>query len=99
MKILVEKNQELLLLIGIQGNYPNPFNTLTTIEFDLYSWGFADLIIYNIMGQKVATLVDGQQDAGYHNVIWNSTNLASGVYLYQLQAESHTLTKKLVLLK
>jgi len=83
----------------LEQNYPNPFNARTTLRYAIPSSGQVRLTIYNIMGQKVATLVDGHQDAGYHSVTWNSTNLASGVYIYHLQADGHTLTKKMVLLK
>jgi len=80
-------------------NYPNPFNAATVIEYSLPQAGRISLIVYNIIGQKVATLVDGYQDAGYHSVNWNAASLASGVYIYQLQVSSHTLTQKMVLLR
>jgi hypothetical protein len=83
----------------LEQNYPNPFNATTTLRYAVPSSGLVRLTIYNIIGQKVATLVDRHQDAGYHSVTWNGTNLASGVYIYQLQANGHTLTQKLVLLK
>jgi parallel beta-helix repeat protein len=83
----------------LEQNYPNPFNATTTLRYAIPSSGQVRLTIYNIMGQKVATLVNERQDEGYHSVLWNSANLASGVYIYQLQAEGHTLTKKMVLLK
>jgi hypothetical protein len=80
-------------------NYPNPFNATTTFRYAIPTSGFVRLAICNIMGQKVATLVEGRLDAGYHAVVWESVDLASGLYFCRLQAEGHTLAKKLVLLK
>jgi len=84
---------------ALLGNYPNPFNAATTLRYAVASSSPVRLTIYNVTGQKVATLAEGYQEAGYHSVIWNSANLASGVYIYQLQAGSHTLTQKIVLLR
>jgi hypothetical protein len=83
----------------LEQNYPNPFNATTTLRYAVPSSGLVRLTIYNILGQKVATLVDGHQDVGYHSVNWNGANLSSGVYIYQLQVNGHTLTHKMLLLK
>ena len=80
-------------------NYPNPFNATTTLRYAVPASGQVRLTVYNIVGQKVATLVDAPQSAGYHTISWNGTNLASGVYVYQLQANGQTLTHKMLLLK
>jgi len=80
-------------------NYPNPFNPVSTIKFELPSSGKASLIVYNILGQSVATLVDGFLNRGTYAVQFNGTGLASGVYFYQLQASSFIETKKMMLLK
>ncbi len=79
--------------------YPNPFNATTTIRYYLPVMADVRVNVFNIMGQKVATLVDSHQDAGYHSVSWNGTSMASGMYLYQLQAGGKTLTQKMLLLK
>jgi predicted phosphodiesterase len=80
-------------------NYPNPFNPKTVIRYSLPVTGHVDLSIYNILGQKVATLVNKKQSAGNYNVIWNASGLSSGVYLYRLQAGDRVQTKKMIYMK
>ncbi len=83
---------------ALKQNYPNPFNPSTNISFSLPEAGKAELTIYNITGQKVAGFV-GDYNAGRHNIEWDATDLASGVYFYKLVAGNFTDTKKMVLLK
>ena len=85
-------------------NYPNPFNPATTIRFDLPDAGEIDLAVYNVSGQRVATLARGQRSAGTYSLRWDGLDdsgreLASGVYLYSLQAEGQTQHRKLLLLR
>jgi alkaline phosphatase D len=81
-------------------NYPNPFNPLTAIGYQLSAASHVELSIYNLLGQKVAVLVSERQQAGYHEVEWNATGFASGVYLYRIATDKgFTQTKKLILLK
>jgi hypothetical protein len=81
-------------------NYPNPFNPSTTIAFSVEHTGRATLEIYNILGQRIGTLLDGVVEAGkYHLVHFNGQGLPSGVYLYRLQSGSKNELKKLLLLK
>ena len=80
-------------------NYPNPFNPLTIIEYSLPRSGDVSLIIYNLLGEEVARLVDGFQQAGEYNTNWNAANVASGVYFYRLQAGDFVRTRKMVYLK
>ena len=80
-------------------NYPNPFNPTTEIKFNLPSATDVNLEIYNIIGGKVATLVDSYLEAGEHTVTWDGRDAASGVYLYRLEAGEFVATKKMVLLK
>ena len=80
-------------------NYPNPFNPTTEISFSLPQAGEATLEIFNIMGQKVATLVDEHLEAGQHTYQWIASDNASGVYLYRLTAEGMADTRKLLLIK
>ena len=80
-------------------NYPNPFNPVTNIEFTLPASLNAQLTVYNLLGQKVATLVDDRLGAGSHSVRFDARNLASGVYFYQLKAGEFTLQKRMTLIK
>ncbi|MBN1213175.1 MAG: T9SS type A sorting domain-containing protein [candidate division Zixibacteria bacterium] len=80
-------------------NYPNPFNPTTNIKFTLPEVSSVELSIYNIMGQKVATLINGELSAGEHDVSWNASGYASGIYFYRLQTSEFTETKKMILLK
>ncbi len=85
-------------------NYPNPFNPTTTIEFALPKDSKVTIEIFNIIGQKVATLFNGNQTIGYHNVEWNATSFGSGVYFYMINAstpdgDKFRSVKKLMLLK
>jgi hypothetical protein len=80
-------------------NYPNPFNPRTTIRYTLSRPSDVRLTLYNVLGQHVRTLVQNQQDAGYHEIPLEATGLASGVYLYQLQAGDFMQSRKLLILK
>jgi hypothetical protein len=80
-------------------NYPNPFNPSTTISYDLPTRSHVTLRIFNVLGQEVATLVDGEVQAGRHEVGWNAARMTSGVYWYQLKANRFIETKKLILLR
>lgn len=80
-------------------NYPNPFNPRTKIVFYLPKSGPVKLTVSNNLGQKVATLVEGVKSAGEHTVIFDGSNMPSGVYLCRLEGEGASLTRKLVLLK
>jgi len=80
-------------------NYPNPFNPTTTIEFSLPKAGNVTLEVYNTLGQKVTTLVDGAMSAGPQQVQFDGNNLASGIYFYRLETDGFNDVKKMVLLK
>jgi hypothetical protein len=80
-------------------NWPNPFNPSTTIKYGLPEQAYVTLTIHNTLGQQVATLVNGQQKEGYHEVVFSNPNLPSGVYFYRLQAGTYSDTKKLLLIK
>jgi hypothetical protein len=83
----------------VSQNYPNPFNPSTVISYQLPASGHVSLKVYNMLGQEVATLVDGIQDAGVNSVTFNGSHLASGVYFYGLQALGKVLVNKLLLLR
>ena len=85
-------------------NYPNPFNPTTTIRFDLPKKSSVKLTIYNVLGQQVSTLFDGEQPAGKYEATWDGTSqtgvkVSSGTYFYRLEAEGFVSTKKMLLLK
>jgi hypothetical protein len=80
-------------------NYPNPFNPTTTIKFDLPKSSEVSLKIFNILGEEIATLVSDRLSAGSYSYEWDGNNLASGVYLYRLQAGEYVETRKMVLMR
>jgi len=80
-------------------NYPNPFNPKTQISFALPHSGKVKLVIFNVLGQEVETLVDQEMEAGNHTVPWEASKYSSGVYFYRLDAEKYTKTLKMMLLK
>jgi len=86
-------------LFVLEQNYPNPFNPTTTIRYAIPQRSHVMLTVFNTLGQQAATLVDETQEAGYHNVRFDGTGLASGVYIYRLQAGSFVQSRKLVLLR
>lgn len=80
-------------------NYPNPFNAVTKILFNLPIAGKTSLNIFNLLGEKVATLINEELNSGYHEYIFNASMLASGVYFYKLESGSYIDIKKMILMK
>ena len=84
----------------ILSNYPNPFNPITTINYQLNQPGMVNLVIYDMLGRKIDTLVDEEKSPGSYAAIWNAEGHASGVYFYRIQAgDSKVLTQKMLLVK
>jgi hypothetical protein len=84
---------------ALEQNYPNPFNPSTTIKFSLPQASDVKLTIYNALGQKVAELVNSTLGAGSHSFEWNASNVASGMYFYELNTSNFSSVKKMMLLK
>lgn len=84
---------------SLSNNYPNPFNPVTRIEFTLPEVGLTRLIIYDLRGREVAKLINGEMSAGNHNVTWDASKMASGIYIYRITSGNFVATKKMVLLK
>lgn len=84
---------------GLAQNYPNPFNPETNITFSLPAASNVSLRVFNLIGQEVATLVNGAQTAGTHVVSFDGSNLTSGVYIYRLDAGEFSATRKMILMK
>ncbi len=84
---------------SLSQNYPNPFNPATTIKFSIAASSLVTIKVYDVLGNEIASLVNEEKPAGNYQVIFDSSNLPSGVYFYQLQADSFVETKKMILLK
>lgn len=84
---------------GLYQNYPNPFNPATTIRFALPEASNVELVVYDMLGREVETLVDGYKEAGYHEVVFDAGNLASGTYIYRIHIGNFMETKRLMLVK
>ncbi|MFH2036783.1 MAG: FlgD immunoglobulin-like domain containing protein [Candidatus Zixiibacteriota bacterium] len=104
-KYLNDLSSELLpMTFSLEQNYPNPFNPMTYIEYAIPQAGHVTLDIFNVLGQKVRSLVDGEMSAGAHTAVWDSNDnsgnsVATGVYFYRLQFGDMVKHKKMVLLK
>ena len=94
-----EFNNVIPIEYALGQNYPNPFNPSTKIIFSLPLAGDVKIVIYNTIGQKVATLFDGFKQAGYHSVLFDAGHLSSGVYFYSMQSEKFSKIKKMILIK
>jgi hypothetical protein len=100
----ISEDSELPGEFAISQNYPNPFNPATTLRIQLPRLSDVKLVIYNTLGQKVRTLVNGKLSAGYHDFVWDGSNdlgqlIASGIYIYRFEAGEYRQTKKMILLR
>ena len=102
--LTISDESNIPLLFTLHNNYPNPFNPVTTISFDLPEENYTEVAIYNMMGQKVRTLHTGNMNAGRHHISFDGVNdqnqqLGSGVYFYRVVAGEFQATKKMMLVK
>ena len=93
------ENEELPAEVTLSPNYPNPFNPETTIRYALPQAGEVRLVVYDLLGHEVAILVEGSKPAGNHTVRFRAGNLASGLYVYRLQAQDKTIVRTMILVK
>jgi len=93
--------EKLLTVKGfnLSQNYPNPFNPQTTIDFELQNSGFVILNVYNVLGQKITTLINGEMSSGVHKVNFVATSLPSGVYYYSLESGGERIVRRMILMK
>lgn len=100
--VSVPNNNTIVNDYDLSQNYPNPFNPVTKIQFVIGQETAGQLVtlnVYDLLGRKVTTLVNGEKHAGYHEVVFDAANLPSGTYFYRLSAGNFVKTKKLLLLK
>jgi hypothetical protein len=95
----IQEEKEIPTEYSISQNYPNPFNPSTTITFDLPRTDEVILKVFNILGEEVATLVSDRLNAGSYSYDWNASQMASGVYLYRLEAGEYIETRKMILMR
>ncbi|HOD55618.1 MAG TPA: FlgD immunoglobulin-like domain containing protein, partial [Candidatus Cloacimonadota bacterium] len=89
---------------ALKGNYPNPFNPVTTIAYDIEKDAHVSIDVFNVKGQKVRTLVNDRLTAGSHTIQWNGTddngkNVGSGIYFFNMKSGKYTSTRKMILMK
>lgn len=92
-------NSEVPNNFSLSQNYPNPFNPTTNVKFQIPNSGFVKLIVYDLIGKEIQSLVNQQLSPGTYEVDFDGSNLPSGVYYYKLESDSYTETKKMVLIK
>jgi len=94
-----DSERALPLVTELHSNFPNPFNATTTFNYSLSKDADVHLEVYNLMGQKVETLINGLQNAGFKTIKWDASSYSSGVYFYKLSTGEQTFTKRMTLLK
>jgi len=97
--VSINEDKTLPSLFELSQNYPNPFNPSTNISYSLNESSLVKLEVFNMIGQKVATLVDTRQSAGIHTVAFNALGLSSGIYLYKIEAGAFSEVKRMTLIK
>ncbi len=102
--VALNNEYQLPTQIALHQNYPNPFNPSTTISYDLPGAGWVSLVVYDVTGRTITKLVDSELSAGYHQTIWNGMDnagspVATGVYFCKMDAEGHSQTIKMLMMK
>lgn len=95
----VDEQRGVPLQFSLHQNYPNPFNPTTQIRFDVPTAGTVRLAVFDVLGREVKTLVNDRREAGYHTVVFDNSNLSSGVYFYRLTAPGFVATKRMMVVK
>ncbi len=95
----IKSTRTLPVNFELSQNYPNPFNPTTRINYAITQSSQVTLIVYNILGQQVAVLVNGYKNAGNYQLTWDASNLPSGIYIYRIEAGAQVMSKKMTLLK
>ncbi|MEJ2051921.1 MAG: T9SS type A sorting domain-containing protein [Calditrichota bacterium] len=93
------KGEHVIKTFNLEQNYPNPFNPETTISFTIPDAGNIQLEVYNLLGEKVETVVNSWMTAGFHTVRWNASKFPSGIYFYRLSDLHHHAIRKMMLVK
>ena len=89
----------MLLNLSLSKAYPNPFNPSTTINMNLHQDGFASVKVYNLIGQQVAVLAQGNMSANTYSLTWDAKDAPSGIYMVRAESAGHVETQKVMLLK
>lgn len=97
--IMTKEKEILPTEFRLYQNYPNPFNPTTTIKYSIPKSSFVKIIVYDILGNEIATLVNEDKTSGYYSIAFYANKLASGIYFYRMQAGNFVETKKLILIK
>ena len=97
--LINDKPDQLPGAFELKQNYPNPFNPACTINYSLPKEGNVKLTVYNAIGNKVATILNEYKSAGNYSILFNGSNLASGIYLYRLESGNYSAAKKFILMK
>lgn len=95
----IEADLRIIKDFALEQNYPNPFNPSTTIGYELPEESFITLKVYDILGKEVATLVNNKEQPGIHEVKFDGSQLGSGMYIYRMNVDNYTVTKKMILMK
>jgi hypothetical protein len=96
---VIDSSNELPMKFQLHQNYPNPFNGISKIKYQIAKRSNVKMVIYDILGQELETLVDETLSPGKYELEWDATNYSSGVYYYRLVAGDYTETRKMVLIK